>query len=259
MLRHLVITEIKSSVTIRNVLVWSLLILIPFIIRFLTIKQGYVFYESSEVFEEIISGFIPMLFPILLLAIYITSFVNEQKNNYLIYTKTRVWTPTYIVSKGIVNGILCFIIAFLMIFVPFIFAIYIEPLLGIVQFYPSGQNSLSSSTFNFLSNSGLLSYGIGYSLWVAINGVTYATLTFILTLIINNSFVALSLPFISYQIMNFITGILGYSKFSPISTIFPFNIMSQEVWTTLIPFSIIWIIILSLIMYIWVTKRELTN
>src|SRR5699024_11775343 len=59
-------------------------------------------------------------------------------------------------------------------------------------------------------------YGVLYSLWVAINGALYTTVAYLLSISIKNRFVALTIPFLWWFIMNFITGILGIEAFSPV-------------------------------------------
>lgn len=242
--------EFKRALTIDRILIWAIMIITPTFIQFFIIKDGYVYNNSIELYQRLISGFIPMLFPIFMILIYTDSFLNEKKNNYLTYTRTRIWLPTYLISKGIVNSLLAFVVSFLLVFLPFLFVIYIEPNSGFVNYGTQTNNPISKMTFNQFLVYGTFTYGIMYSFWVALNGMVYATLSFLLALSIKNPFVALSIPFVWYQSMNFMTGILGYSTFSPLSTIFPFNLTQQELWTILVPFTVLILVILGLILFL---------
>src|SRR5699024_5721381 len=82
-------------------------------------------------------------------------------------------------------------------------------------------------------------YGVLYSLWVAINGALYTTVAYLLSISIKNRFVALTIPFLWWFIMNFITGILGIEAFSPVYSVFPFLITPQPFWVLCIPFLVL--------------------
>ena len=101
------------------------------------------------------------------------------------------------------------------------------------------ENPPGVSTFDQLLVYGPFVYGFIYSLWVGINGILYATLPLILCLILDHSFVALSIPFVWYQGMSFVSAVLGISKFAPLYTVFPYSIIQQELWTVFVPFPIL--------------------
>lgn len=259
MLSHQLKIEFKRALIYKRIMVWIAIILLPSLIRFPLIKDSYAFYRPIEVFQILISDYIPMLFPVFMILIYTNSFVNERKNDFILYTRTRIWMPTYVWSKAIVNAVLAFIVSFLLIFLPFVFAIYVEPSLSIVHFYPLENSTTVDYTFNQLLTYGTLTYGIVYASWVGLNGVIYSTLAFLLSLTIKNSFIAFSLPFIWYQVMNFVTGVLGVSYLSPISTIFPFNVVKNDLWTVIPPFAVLCLAILGICYYIYRNQHEWMN
>ena len=148
---------------------------------------------------------------------------------------------------------------FTIIFIQFIFIIYIDPYLGVIDYsqgstFLSQQSTSNPVTFYQFLKYGNLTYGLVYSIWVGLNAVIYSTIAFTSLLIARSGFLALSLPFLFYHVFNFITGVLGVGKFSPISTIFPFNIKLQPLWTVSIPFFVLILILVTLIIY--VKKQE---
>ncbi|WJY26567.1 ABC transporter permease [Sporosarcina trichiuri] len=255
MLNQQIVIELKKALSYNRLLIRLFIIGLPILIQFFIIKNGYTFSSSIEVFQRLLSGFLPMIFPLLMILIYADSLVIERKENYLLYTRTRIWLPTYLLSKGIVNALLAFVISFILIFSTFLFAVYIEPGFSFIQ-YGGVANPATDTTFNQFLVLGTFTYGILYSSWVAINGMVYATLTYLLTLCIDNPFIALSIPFVWYQIMNFITAILSVPQFSPLSTIFPYNLTQQELWTVLLPFSILLLATVGLIILLMKRKRN---
>ncbi|WP_312475263.1 ABC transporter permease [Neobacillus sp.] len=248
MLKSQLMIELKKSITITNLLIWAIIIILIPAISFFHYKNGYMFSNKIELFQSIVSGFIPLLFPVIVIFIFLQKFTQELKNNYITYVQPRIPKKIYLLSKGITNALLTALVTFMMIFIPFIFAVYIEPKLGIIKYVPSpflhGSRNVTFSQFLSL---GQISYGVIYSLWVTINAVVYSTISFSLLLLIKSRFVALSAPFLFYHIFNFIAGVLGVARFSPVSTVFPFNIQQQPLWTVLIPFLVLILILIILL------------
>lgn len=257
MLRNQLLVELKRACTVKNLLLWgAILVLIP-TIRFSTIREGYQFFEPIEVFQEMVSAIIPLLFPALVIIIYLPTFLQEQKNNFIPYTRTRISLNTYLLSKSLINAFLTGFIIFLLIFLSFVFVVYVEPNLGIISYSPIDKNTvIPKFTFSQFLSYGDLTYGVIYSLWVSINAIIYSTIAFMLLLILDNHFVALSLPFLYYHIFNFITGVLQVPQFSPLSTIFPFNIVEQPLWTVLVPFLFLLIVIIGCYVFAIRNQKE---
>ncbi|BBW97136.1 ABC transporter permease [Geobacillus icigianus] len=244
MLHHQLMVELKRALTKKNILFWlGLIVLLP-TARFYMVKDGYQFYKPIEVFHETVSGIIPLLFPVIAIIIYLPSFLQEQRNKFITYTRTRVPLHTYIISKGLINALLTGLVIFLLIFLPFVFIVYFEQKLGIIHYNSSNEHMrIPAVTFSQFLSYGEFTYGLVYSLWVALNGVVYSTIAFLLLLNVSNPFVALSIPFLFYHLFNFVTGLLNFAVFSPLSTIFPFNIEQQPLWTVFVPFSLLLIIL----------------
>ncbi|ALF10888.1 ABC transporter permease [Parageobacillus thermoglucosidasius] len=257
MLRNQLLVELKRACTVKNLLMWIAIIILLPTIRFCMISEGYQFYKPVEVFQEMVSAIIPLLFPALAIIIYLPSFLQEQRNKFITYTRTRIPLNTYLLSKGLMNAFLTGFVIFLLIFLPFVFIVYLEPNLGIILYTPIDENAhIPTVTFSQLLSYGDLTYGLIYSLWVSINGVVYSTIAFMLLLNLNNPFVALSIPFLFYHIFNFVTGVLDVPMFSPLSTIFPFNIEEQPLWTVLVPFSFLLIVLIGIFVFSMRNQKE---
>ncbi|BBW97131.1 ABC transporter permease [Geobacillus sp. FSL W8-0032] len=250
MLGHQVKVEFLKAFTWRQWVVWAALVLVLPSIQFALIKDGYVYYRQLDLFLRVNSNFVPLLFPIIMILVYAISFPSEQKNYFLPYVRIRTSLTTYFFGKLIANAILSFLIAFFIVFLPFVFCMYVEPHLGIVRLYPTDGNPIPHTTFEQLLVLGTLPYGILYSLWVGLNGMMYATMGLLLDMILEKAFVALSIPFIYYLLGNFIAQVLGYDQFSPTYAIFPFSISQQPLWTAFVPFGVLCLIVVILIVYL---------
>ncbi|MEW5596825.1 ABC transporter permease [Peribacillus frigoritolerans] len=257
MLGNQLLVELKRACTVKNLLVWVAIILLLPTIMFYTIKEGYQFFEPVEVFQKMVSIIIPLLFPALAIIIYLPTFMQEQRNNFIPYARTRIPLNTYLLSKGLINAYLTGLVTFLLIFISFVFVLYLEPNLGIIYYTPIDENTvIPKVTFSQLLSYGDLTYGMTYSLWVSIHAVVYSTIGFMLLLLINNPFIAISIPFLFYHIFNFLMGVLAVPQFSPLSTIFPFNIEQQPFWTVLVPFSFLLIVLICLFIFASRNQKE---
>ncbi|MGX4667945.1 ABC transporter permease [Cerasibacillus sp. JNUCC 74] len=245
--------EFKKTITLPHILLWTIFILLLPTIKYIQIINGYVFYRQLDIFLRVNSDFIPLLFPLLVILVYTTNFIGEQKNNYLTYVCPRIPLNKYFYSKLIVNGCLSFTVAFLMIFIPFVFIMYIEPLLNITQLDNPNGNSIPVTTFEQLLVAGTLTYGVVYSLWIGINGMLYASFGLLLLMLSKKPLIALSFPFIYYLVFDFITQVLGAFQFSPSATLFPIAISQQPLWTVLIPFGLL--LIINIILVLLVRKK----
>ena len=248
MLGQQIKAEFKKAVTGRQLIIWSALVLVFPTIQFLLVMNNYVYYRQLEIFLRVNNGFLPILLPFLMVLVYAVRFIGEQKNNFIPYARIRISLKDYIGSKAIVNALFSFSAAFLMVFIPFLFIIYIEPSLGIIELYPPGSSPKVVTTFEQLLPYGTLTYGLIYSIWVGLNGMLYATIAFLLLQLLNNSFVALSIPFAGYMVIVFILQVFHLDKFSPMDSGFPFGIGQQPLWTVFIPFSAICLVITVLIL-----------
>jgi len=256
MLATQLLVEFKKAFTFKNLITWMGIILLLPLVKFFVIKGTYQFFKPIEVFQETITTYIPLLFPALVIMVYLPLFWQEKRNDFITYTRTRVPFHIYLISKALTNAYLTASVIFLLIFVPFIFSIYIEPHIGIIDYTTMDNHTvIPEFTFSQLLPYGNIVYALIYSLWVALNAALYTTIAFMLLLVINNSFVAFSAPFLFYHIFNFITGIFGIPQYSPLSTIFPFNIVKQPLWTVGIPFLFL-VMILVIIFVFFIKKRE---
>ncbi|MDI3311471.1 MAG: hypothetical protein QJR05_08620 [Thermoanaerobacterium sp.] len=259
-MKHLISIELKKALNLRFFLFSLALILLPLITILPIINGSYVFHRTIDVHEQLLSSSpIPLLFPLLLIPLYAGSYANEKKDNYLQYVMPRTKISDYVVAKGISNALITFIVAYLMIYIPFLFIQYIDPMINYIYYETAFMNPVSIGTFEVIAQESVHLYGVVYSLWVAINGVLYVTIAYLLSICLNNTFVALSIPFLWWFIIHFVTSVLGLEKFSPLYTVFPFAIAAQQFWTIFIPFIVLILFIVSLIFYIKRSRKIWEN
>lgn len=253
LVQSIVRNEQRNLLKPKRIISWILLIFTLPIIKFLLIKDQYVFYRQIEVFQRTNSDFVPLLFPFIVVLVNAIYLIPEIKNGYLFFVTTRTQLKNYIQSKLIVNALISFLSAFLLVFLPFIFVMYIEPSLNIISLDHAGTNPISHLLFEQLLNNGTLTYGIIYSFWVGINGVLYSTFALLLLFLGRTPLISFSVPFVYYIVGHFITQVLGIDYLSPMLTIFPFSLELQPIWIIFIPFLVL--IMIVGILYFMMRKR----
>lgn len=240
--------EINRTIIIRIILTITALVIITISYNLYRIDQ-YALINRLDFFSFNMSSFIPFLFPLFTVIIFAQPFSNEFTNDFIFYTHSRIDLKDYIHNKLVTNSFVVFVSFFATIFLIFIFSYYIEPLFDLVTYQPEQLIGLSTQevlryeesmfTFSQLVTYSPLLMGVIYSFWVGLNAVVYSTMAILTLLLIENTFIALSIPFLFYHISSFVVAVLGFENFLFDATIFPFNIEQQSLITIFPPFVIV--------------------
>jgi len=233
-LQTIIQTELKRSGT-RRTLVMSLLLPLIILLQFKQVRTGYVFTSWQGVFEESAGVIVAVAFPLLCCLVYLPTVAREIDHQFIRYARTRVALGHYLVAKGIVNALIVFSVFFVTMFVWMLFLRIVEPGLHWMT-YEQGVESLTTFTQVFRTDE---IYILVYAVWIGLNAALYATIAYLLLILSGNLLLAVGLPFLFYHLLNFTAGLFSAPQFSPISTIFPFNIIAMPLWTVLVPFSLL--------------------
>ncbi|PAD74412.1 MULTISPECIES: ABC transporter permease [Paenibacillus] len=259
-----ILQEIRSKLSPKFFLSW--LSLTAVLISFAVYRsRSYELRDSLDFFTFTIGSILPILFPIVSVLVLTISFAADIHHRFLTYTRMRRPIIETLNINFWANLVLTFIFFFCLIISLFIFAYYIEPLLGIANFNPAGyglttdniaEDTYMRHTFTQFLRYGTLTYGIVYALWVGLNAGLFAAIGFVLVLLLRNRYLALSLPFVIYVVGIFTLSALGAEIYRPSYTIFPFDRIQSPIWTALIPFTILSVIVAGSLIYI---KRNITK
>ncbi|WP_148501116.1 hypothetical protein [Paenibacillus rubinfantis] len=255
--------EIRSVCTPKWFLSCLVIMLLP-MIYFLLRHSQYTFNSEYDVFTFFLDSFVPIVFVIFAVFVYTGMFAQEVNNRFIVYTRLRISLKKLLRIKIVTNFVLTFGVFFIFIFAYFIFAYYVEPVIGLVRYDPSffalngttvQEYTLTQNTFSQLLAYGEVTYGFIYSLWVAINAALFATFALLLVLLLDNKFLALSIPFGFYLVESFFMGAFGMVKYQFFQAIFPFNYMQLPIWTSLVPTAALIIVCLFLLSYLILANR----
>lgn len=207
------------------------------------ISDAYALYGPTDFYTLILEGFaLPLIFPLLAVALYVAPFSTQLSNRYLVYTRTRADIGRTLVSKACANATLAFVVFFLTGFVPFVWAYLLEPAFGLITYYTDTLNPAASAqdatTFSQLLAYGPWVYGLGFSVWLGLNGALYATIGFLLLFFIPNRFLAMSVPFVAVNVVGFVMAVLQVPQFAP-GSVMPFNLIQFPIWVPFVPFTVL--------------------
>jgi hypothetical protein len=260
---YTVFDEIRSVIKPKWLMSCLFIMLLP-LLYFLLRYSEYTFKSEYDVFTFFLDSFVPLVFVVFAVLVYTGAFAQEISNRFIVYTRLRISLKKLLRIKLAANFALTFCVFFIFIFGCFVFAYYIEPMIGLVSYDLSffalnnttvEEYTFSQNTFSQLLEYGSLTYGLFYSFWVAVNAAFFASLAFLLVLLVGNTFLALSIPFGFYVVQSFFMGAFGMNKYQFFQSVFPFNYMQQPIWTAFVPFVFLIFLCLILIVYFNLSKR----
>ncbi|OMC71566.1 hypothetical protein BK126_05680 [Paenibacillus sp. FSL H7-0326] len=253
-----VLIELKRRVTLKFLVVWLLITCIPLIIAILR-SGSYAFRDSLDFYTFILEDVVTLLFPFVILFIYLIFFTSEIQDRFLAYTRLRAPIESTINVKFLANGLMTFIAVFLSMIIFFLFAFYLEPFMQFANMRPElyglneqniTEDTYNRHTFTQLLRYGTVTYGVLYSGWVALNAACYVSLGFMFVILVNNRFFALSIPFLVYFIGSFLAASFNLDPYQFTHSIFPYGYIQGPIWKSFVPFIILVLLIIGMYTYV---------
>ncbi|KGN03524.1 membrane protein [Clostridium novyi A str. 4570] len=193
-----------------------------------------------------------IFFPLLVSIPYAHTLSVERKNHFLKYVYTRADKNKYLIAKGIANGITGGLVIFMSSLILFLVLKYI--------FLAPSQVSnheilISKDPFSYIIKSNPNIYILIFCLWGFLNGFIWATFSYAISLIANNIFIVLAIPFLYHIINSFLFQLLGFSLISSTEAFAPYVLHSFAFIRIFIP-CIIVISISAIILYYYTLIKE---
>lgn len=177
----------------------------------LIFTHGYSYQYNIEIWCEAYT-LILFLFPVFCTVPVTWLLFYEKKNNYIFYSIVRSSSKRYLLSKLIAHCIYGFIITFFISMEILLISLY---LVGPVKVLVNPLNVFQMDAF---INHPLL-YGLVLSLWRGLLSVLFVILGFVFSLLFNNLFIIMVLPFAYYLLENVILSMLGLPYFRIITSL----------------------------------------
>lgn len=231
-------------------ILYSCIIILPF-------TSGYSYNHNIEIWQQS-SQIFDLIFPLVAVLPTCWLMYYERKDNFLIYTLTRVSKKKYILSKWLMTSIGSAIIIFMISFVGLIFCLNFTKNVNLTGIQLQGYDkSLKEFYGYYLVNKPYL-YGLVLSIWRAIIGFIVGSLGFVLSLFINNIFIILTGPFVYVFISHYIFAILGVPYYSIITSFDPSTLApgSISLGRLLVGVFLLVVLILGIIIYFSKIKKH---
>jgi len=262
---YIVSVEIRRMLTPVRLILYMLFCAYPFVYLAFA-HSAYSLSDWIDVFTFMLDV-IPMVgFAIAAVAVYDVAFSETLNHRFLIYERIRMPLGKLLRIKLTANVVLsfaalafpvllCFIAAYIVI--PHYDWIKVSPnTFGLVDEAARNQEQAARHTMNQLLVYGEWMYGIACAVWVGLNAALYATFGFLLLLVIQRSFIALSIPFLLYMVGSFL---MPDRRFYFFDSVFPFNAVQQPMWVMFVPFGFILLCCAALTLYIYLFKEKVNR
>ncbi len=258
-------TEIRRMLTPVRLILYVLFCAYPFVYLVFA-HSSYSLSDWIDVFTFMLDV-IPIIgFAIAAVAVYDVAFAENLNHRFLVYERIRMPLGKLLRIKLTANIVLSFTALAVPVLLCFIAAYIVIPHYGWIEFFPNtfgpmdaatrSQEQANRYTMNQLLVYGEWVYGIACAVWVGLNAALYATFGFLLLLVIQRSFIALSIPFLLYMVGSFL---MPDRRFTFFDSVFPFNAVQQPIWVMFVPFSLVLLCCAALMLYIYLFEEKVNR
>lgn len=245
-----IIRNIKTELLIPAMITTLLCILILVIAEYMGV-QTTLFEYNIEIFEDA-SQVLDVLFPLFVTLPFTWRFYYERKDGFIKYVSVRTDKRKYIIDKILSGAIVVFIMVFI---------IYYSGIIAAQFFNLPNDFEKSNGLYDYILGSFQaekpLVFGLIWCSWKGFISIFFYIFGALLALLIDNVFVIMLVPFIYFNLENYITAILNLELYS-IVTSFVLNRLDPQ-YMKLYHYSIgllTFIAIASIIILILVYKKK---
>lgn len=249
-----------------QVLLALLLVFSPLVISAVT-ANSFTYVTPMDLFENTLGTGVPQVFAVAVACFGCLTLTWRLNHRFVSLTRVREDVRRQLVRRAILNAAAVGAVFFAVVLVVAFVSFEVVPRLELVQFRPESllnraddtpfsaaqirQHDLSSNAWSFLYAAGWPLYALVYGAYVAVSAALWATVGFVLVLLVPNRYLALSLPFLIIHIVDFVIQVLGAPQFSPLVSVFPYNISAQPLWTSFVPLSAVVLLAAVLAAHCW--------
>ena len=233
----------------------------------LAVADSSALTTPMQLFTMMLSGFLPLLFGVVVVCFGCLTLTWRINHGFVALTAVRGSIRADLARRALVNAVVVGAVFFLAVAVAAVVAFEVVPRADLVTFrpesmlnYPDGSafspaqvraGDLANNTWSFLYAAGWPVYAFVYAGFVGISAALWATAGFAAVLLVPNRYLALALPFLAINLIDFPVQVAGMAQLSPLISVFPFNITAQPLWTTFVPFTVLALVVVGLSGYCW--------
>jgi hypothetical protein len=212
--------------------------------------------SNAGVFATAVDGFVPLLFPVLLMLVGCFRLFQELGDRFVANTRTRVRIESYVYAKLLVAMAVGFVVFFTATFLAFVTAFVIWPAIGnpgvdasglLINGHPwQAEDEYRQYTYSQLLAAGPMPFGLFYSAWVGLGAATCVALGMACLLLVKRPVIGLAMPFLLLVAQHAAVILLGQDRLSVINSLFPFGYTQVPVAVGMAPLLVLVVLVAGL-------------
>lgn len=209
--------------------------------------------SNAGIFAAAVDGFVPLLFPVLLMLVGCFRLFQELGDRFVVNTRTRVRIESYVYAKLLVAIGLAFVVFFVATFAAFTVAFVVWPAIGNPGVDTTGllingrpwqiEDTYRQYTYTQLLAAGPMPFGLFYSAWVGLGAATCAALGMACLLLVKRPVLGLAAPFLLLVAQHAAVILLGQDRLSVINSLFPFGYTQAPVIVGMAPLLVLVVLV----------------
>lgn len=246
--REVLRAEFRASFGLVSILATVVVLALPLLEMLL--RHGFLTGTSiapsnAGVFATAVDGFVPLLFPVLLMLVGCFRLFQELGDRFVANTRTRVRVESYVYAKLLVAMGVGFVVFFAATFLAFVVAFVIWPAIGNPGVDATGllingrpwqvEDEFRQYTYSQLLAAGPMPFGLFYSAWVGLGAATCVALGMACLLLVKRPVIGLAMPFLLLVAQHSAVILLGQDRLSVINSLFPFGYTQVPVLVGMAP------------------------
>lgn len=246
--REVLRAEFRASFGLVSILATVAVVALPLLEMLL--RHGFLTGTSTApsnagVFATAVDGFVPLLFPVLLMLVGCFRLFQELGDRFVANTRTRVRVESYVYAKLLVAMSVGFVVFFAATFLAFVTAFVIWPAIGnpgvdatglLINGHPwQAEDEFRQYTYSQLLAAGPMPFGLFYSAWVGLGAATCVALGMACLLLAKRPVIGLAMPFLLLVAQHAAVILLGQDRLSVINSLFPFGYTQVPVLVGMTP------------------------
>lgn len=205
---------------------------------------SYRLWDNFDLFDLMMSDWIPLLFVLLVTALYAPQFSEQLSHGFVRQARTRASMDSLVVSRIATGAIAAFTTFFLAIAIAWFMAFVANAAHGLIDVTPPlpGETDhpiQSRTAFSRLYVDPPILFGLVFAAWVGLNAALWAVIGGIAQIVIGNRFLALAAPALAYWGLDLVLALIGAEGFGPGASIFQHNVTQQAAWAPFVQFAVL--------------------
>ncbi|GAA1710850.1 hypothetical protein GCM10009809_04020 [Isoptericola hypogeus] len=216
-------------------------------------------WDNFDLFTLMMSDWLPLLFPLLVTALYLPRFAGELSHGFIRPVRPRTPIGTFLDSRIATAALLAFGVFFVAVAIAALVAFVGNAGHAITPLTPPGAGETphpvsGRTTFSPLYSISPALYGVAMATWIGANAALWSVVGGLCLLLVGNRFLALAAPTVLFMVLQVAIAYAGFDAFILTGSIFQSNIVQQPAWYPFVQFAGVGLVVA--LAYAWVRRRR---